>query len=63
LVNRKGFSIHHVAKSARFHPAAFIFSERQRRMVNRWYAAPGSTHRSDCAVNLTLNRLGLKREE
>jgi hypothetical protein len=40
LVNGIGVSIHHVVKSARFCRVAFIFGERARRMVNRWYAQP-----------------------
>jgi hypothetical protein len=39
LVNRNGFSIHHVVNPARFHPVAFIFDERWERMVNRWCVA------------------------
>jgi hypothetical protein len=42
LVNRNGFSIHHSANSARFCPAAFIFDEWRRRMVNRSCAAQGA---------------------
>jgi hypothetical protein len=40
LVNRIAVSIHHVAKSARFCPVAFIFGEGAPRMVNGWCAAP-----------------------
>jgi chemotaxis protein CheZ len=39
LVNRNGFSIHHLANSAWFCPVAFIFDERRARMVNRLCAA------------------------
>jgi len=41
LVNEKHFSIHHARNSGRICPAAFIFDEDTRRMVNRWCANIG----------------------
>jgi hypothetical protein len=63
LVNRNGFSIHHVVNSARFCPVAFIFSERHPRMVNRWCAAVAARFTTVPGVNLMLNRIGLELEE
>jgi hypothetical protein len=60
LVNGNGFSIHHVAKSARFCRVAFIFGERRARMVNRWCAAARRARAAASGVNLVLNRIGLK---
>jgi hypothetical protein len=39
LVNESAVSIHHLAKQARIFGLAFIFDEREARMVNRWCAA------------------------
>jgi hypothetical protein len=44
-------------------PVAFIFDERGRRMVNRWYAA-GPAHLTTVpGVNPMLNRICLKLRE
>jgi hypothetical protein len=38
LVNENEVSIHHVVNRTRIYPVAFIFDERARLMVNRWFA-------------------------
>jgi hypothetical protein len=63
LVNEIAVSIHHVVKSARFYPVAFIFDERRQRMVNRWYAALKARSATGSGVNSMLNRVCFKREE
>jgi hypothetical protein len=63
LVNKNGFSIHHVVNSARFHPIAFIFDERRRRMVNRWCAAVAARFSMTPGVNPMLKRTSLKPDE
>jgi chemotaxis protein CheZ len=60
LVNGNGLSIHHVVNSARFHPVAFIFDERRRRMVNRWCAAAISRLTTVPGVNPMLNYICVK---
>jgi hypothetical protein len=58
LVNRRGFSIHHIASSARFSQAAFIFNEPRPAMVNRWFVrhaarvTPGSRREPDVKSRL-----------
>jgi hypothetical protein len=63
LVNKNGFSIHHVVNSARFFPVAFIFGELRPRMVNRWCAAVGARLTKVPRVNPMLNRISVKLEE
>src|SRR4029079_3925750 len=64
LVNGIGVSIHHAGVTPRFCRVAFIFSERARLMVNRWFARTqpmqwrASKHGS--GVNLALNRISLQ---
>jgi chemotaxis protein CheZ len=63
LVNRNGFSIHHIANCAWFCPVAFIFGERRARMVNRWCVAAGPGCKTISDVNPMLNRICVKLDE
>jgi hypothetical protein len=63
LVNKNGFSIHHVANSAWFCPVAFIFGERRGRMVNRWCVTVAARFSMVPGVNPMLKRTCLKLDE
>jgi hypothetical protein len=63
LVNGIAVSIHHVVNCPRFPAVAFIFDERVAGMVNRWCAAIRCRLANGSGVNLTLNRICLKRYE
>jgi hypothetical protein len=61
LVNENGVWIHHVANVGANRRSAFIFDERDTRMVNRIFARRRAAPSGSSAVNFVLNRFCLQR--
>jgi hypothetical protein len=63
LVNRRGFSIHHIASSARFSQAAFIFNEPRPAWLIVGLSGTRRASPQVPGVNPMLNRVCLKLDE